>query len=117
MRPDALPDAWATPTPTAARPPPAGSDGLPTIELEHSKVIARLRYSEADRTLLVEFRSGAVYRYFGITRDDYTKLATSASPGARFNEAIQPYHECERLEDVAPSKAKAAPKVDPPTHL
>jgi hypothetical protein len=115
MMPDTLPDAWATPV--AKKAPPPGTDGLPTIELEQSKVIARLRYNEADRTLLVEFRSGAVYRYFGITRDDYTKLATSASPGARFNEAIQPYHECERLEDLAPSKAKPAPKVDPSTHL
>jgi hypothetical protein len=112
---DTLPDAWATPT--ATKVPPPGTDGLPTIELEHSKVIARLRYNEADRTLLVEFRSGAVYRYFGITRDDYTKLATSASPGARFNESIQPYHESERLEDVAPSKAKPTPRLDPSTHL
>jgi hypothetical protein len=91
-----LPDAWATPVPTKV--PPPGTDGLPAIELEHSKVIARLRYREDERTLLVEFRSGAVYRYFGVSRDDYTKLATSASPGARFNQDIQPYHESERLE-------------------
>ena len=96
MSPDtALPDAWASPVPE--RLPPPGIDGLPTIELEQSKVLARLRYKEADRTLIVEFRSGAVYRYFGIGRDDYSKLATAASPGARFNQFIQPYHECERL--------------------
>ncbi len=96
--PDALPlpDAWATPAPVAPLPPP-GEDGLPCIELEQSKVLARLRYREADRTLIVEFRSGAVYRFFGVSRDDYTKLATSASPGARFNTDIQPYHEFERL--------------------
>jgi KTSC domain len=113
--PSELPDAWARPVPT--RVPSPAVENLPTIELEHSKVIARLRYSEADRTLMVEFRSGAVYRYFGIRRDDYTKLATSASPGARFNESIQPYHESERLEDVAPSKAKPTPRLDPSTHL
>ena len=96
MNPDALPEAWATP-PVAEKLPPPGTDGLPTIELGQSKVLARLRYREADRTLIVEFRSGAVYRYFGITRDDYTKLATSSSPGARFNQSIQPYHEFERL--------------------
>jgi hypothetical protein len=99
--PDALPDAWAAPV---AQPvPPPGTDGLPTIELEHSKVLVRLRYREDDRTLIVEFRSGAVYRFFGVSRDDYTTLATSKSPGQRFNEHIQPYHEVERLEDVAPS--------------
>jgi hypothetical protein len=94
--PDALPEAWANPVPTPPLPPP-GTDGLPCIELEHSKVLARLRYREDDRTLIVEFRSGAVYRFFGVSRDDYTKLATSASPGARFNADIQPYHEFERL--------------------
>lgn len=96
--PDALPlpDAWAAPV-TAAPLPPPGEDGLPCIELEHSKVLARLRYKEQDRTLIVEFRGGAVYRFFGVSRDDYTKLATSSSPGARFNSDIQPYHEFERL--------------------
>jgi hypothetical protein len=92
-----LPEAWATPAPAAPPLPPPGADGLPCIELEQSKVLARLRYKEDDRTLIVEFRSGAVYRYFGVSRDDYTKLATSASPGARFNTDIQPYHEFERL--------------------
>jgi hypothetical protein len=90
-----LPEAWATP----AKPP----SGAPkpdafTIELPQSKAIARLRYEEADTALVVEFRNGTIYRYFGVSRDDYTKLATSASPGARFNQDIQPYHEFERIE-------------------
>ena len=90
-----LPDAWITP----AKPPgpPADVAELPAIELEQSKAIARLRYRTADNTLIVEFRNGTVYRYFGVSRDDYTKLATSASPGARFNQVIQPYHEYERI--------------------
>lgn len=92
--PDALPEAWATPAEPGL---PADVLGLPAVELEHSKVLARLRYRPEDRTLVVEFRSGAVYRYFGVSRDDYTTLATSASPGARFTQHIQPYHECERL--------------------
>lgn len=72
-------------------------DGLPGIELETSTALARLRYDEANRELWVEFRSGALYRYFGVSRADYTKLATAASPGARFNTDIQPYHEMERI--------------------
>jgi hypothetical protein len=98
--PDALPlpEAWGVPAPDAPAPlPPPGADGLPCIELEHSKVLARLRYKEDDRTLVVEFRGGAAYRYFGVSRDDYTRLATAASPGARFSSDIQPYHEFERL--------------------
>lgn len=97
--PDALPlpDAWAA-APSPAQPlPPPGEDGLPCIDLERSKVLARLRYKETDRTLIVEFRGGAVYRFFGVSRDDYTRLATAASPGARFTSDIQPYHEFERL--------------------
>jgi hypothetical protein len=91
-----LPDAWkAQPTPSRSGKVP---QDLPGIELEHSTVLARLRYDEPNKALIVEFRNGAVYRYFGISRDDYTKLATSKSPGARFNKDIQPYHEYERLE-------------------
>jgi len=95
VNPDALPEAWANPVPE--RIPAPGEDGLPSVELEQSKVLLRLRYRESDRTLIVEFRSGAVYRFFGISRDDYTTLATSSSPGARFSTHIQPYHEFERL--------------------
>ena len=90
-----LPEAWATPAKPPAPPVPAA--GAFTIELPHSKVIVRLHYEEPARALVVEFRNGTAYRYFGISRDDYTKLATAASPGARFNQDIQPYHECERI--------------------
>jgi hypothetical protein len=99
MHPDALPDAWATPPKPLTAPPKPDAF---TIELPQSKAIARLRYEEADKALVVEFRNGTVYRYFGVSRDDYTKLATAASPGVRFNSFIQPYHEFERLEDLAP---------------
>jgi hypothetical protein len=96
MQPDALPDAWANPVPPP--PPPKAPEGeLPAIELTQSKVLARLRYDPAALSLVAEFRNGSVYRYFGVSRDDYTVLATSASPGARFNTNIAPYHEHERL--------------------
>jgi len=96
MPSDALPDAWASPVP--ARTPIAPADGgLPAIELPRSKALARLRYDPTDQSLVAEFRNGSVYRYFGVSRDDYTVLATSASPGARFNANIAPYHEHERL--------------------
>ena len=90
-----LPDAWVTAAKPAAL--PADDAELPALELVQSKAIARLRYRTTDNTLIVEFRNGTVYRYFGVSRDDYTKLATSASPGARFNQFVQPYHEHERV--------------------
>lgn len=89
-----LPEAWATPATPA---PPPRREGAHTIELPQSKAIARLHWEEAERALVVEFRNGTAYRYFGVSRDDYTTLATSASPGARFNQHIQPYHEFERV--------------------
>jgi hypothetical protein len=95
MRPDALPDAWATP---ATPPKPSFEAGTyPAIELPQSKALARLRYNPTDQSLVAEFRNGSIYRYFGVSVDDYTKLATAASPGARFNANIAPYHEHERL--------------------
>ena len=96
MPADALPDAWANPVP-ARRPAAAANGELPPIELPQSKALARLRYNPKDQTLVAEFRNGSVYRYFGVSVDDYTVLATSASPGARFNANIAPYHEHERL--------------------
>ena len=95
MPADALPDAWATPAPAAKPTAPAGE--LPPIELTQSKALARLRYNPTDQSLVAEFRNGSVYRYFGVSRGDYTVLASSASPGARFNTNIAPYHEHERL--------------------
>ena len=89
-----LPEAWATPA-KVQRPVPA-PDAY-TIELPQSKAIARLHYEAASRSLVVEFRNGSAYRYFGVEVTDYTKLATSASPGARFNQDIAPYHEHERI--------------------
>jgi hypothetical protein len=85
-----LPEAWQA---GKAAPPwkPEPKPGLHTLELPVSKAIARLHYDEGDRTLVVEFRN------FGVPRDDYTRLATSASPGARFNRFIAAYHEYERL--------------------
>jgi hypothetical protein len=92
--PTELPEAWAAPAQPLSG---AAKPDAFTIELPHSKAILRLRYEQDDRALVVEFRNGTQYRYFGVSRDDYTKLATAASPGARFNQDIQPYHECERI--------------------
>lgn len=67
------------------------------MELPNSRVLARLLYQPTDRTLVVAFRNGSVYRYFGVAAEDYAKLAAAPSPGARFNQDIAPYHEAERL--------------------
>lgn len=89
-----LPEAWAKPP---AAPPAAPLDWSGALELPHSRALARLRYEPADRSLLVQLRNGSIYRYFGVSPEDYAKLATAPSPGARFNQDIVPYHEAERI--------------------
>ncbi|HUR61905.1 MAG TPA: KTSC domain-containing protein [Candidatus Thermoplasmatota archaeon] len=89
-----LPEAW---TKAPARTLPPEVQALPALELPRSKALARLRYDPSTRNLIAEFRNGGIYRYFGVSQEDYEKLAASPSPGARFNENIQPYHEFEEL--------------------
>lgn len=89
-----LPEAWANPAPPRPAPP---IDWSGALELPNSRVIARLRYEPDANSLLVGFRNGAVYRYFGVSPEDYAKLAEAPSPGARFNQDIAPYHETERI--------------------
>ena len=94
-----LPDAWAMPAAKAKeRRAAAIPADVPPLELPTSKVIARLRYQPADRSLVVEFRNGSVYRYHGVSAEDYDALAKARSPGARFNTHIAPHHEAERID-------------------
>lgn len=90
----ALPDAWANPSPP--RPPAAVGEGT-VLELPKSRALSRLIYHATERTLTVEFRSGAIYRFYGVLQADFDQLAAAPSPGARFNQHIQPYHEWERI--------------------
>lgn len=94
-----LPEAWASAAAKASeRRAAALPADVPPLELPSSKVLARLRYQPADRSLVVEFRNGSVYRYHGVSAADYEALATAPSPGARFNTHIVPYHEAERID-------------------
>lgn len=91
-----LPDAWAAPAKPKG-PKAAPVDDAPAIELK-SSVLARIRYHAADRALVAEFRNGSVYRYHGVSAEDFDALAKAPSPGARFNTDIVPYHEAERVD-------------------
>lgn len=90
-----LPDAWAAPVPARRVTPPTAAERL--LDLPKSKVIARLRYHAEARELVVEFRNGSAYRYFGVLPEAFDALAAAPSPGARFNQDIAPYHEHERI--------------------
>ena len=61
-----------------------------------SSLLASLRYSP-QATLQVEFRSGAIYRYFTVPRAVVEGLRTADSAGAYFNRHLRNRFPCQRL--------------------
>lgn len=54
-------------------------------------------YDSKTGTLEVEFHSGAVHQYHGVTADHHTLLLNSGSPGAYFHEHIRDNHKHTKL--------------------
>ena len=54
-----------------------------------SSVIASLGYDGGKKVLEVEFRTGRVYRYFGVPERVYRELRTAPSIGSYFNRQIK----------------------------
>jgi hypothetical protein len=54
-----------------------------------STTLAALVYDDAREILELEFRSRAVYRYFGVPAWAYEALVAASSKGKYFNEAIR----------------------------
>jgi hypothetical protein len=61
-----------------------------------SSLLAAMRYS-SQATLDLEFRSGAVYRYFTVPRALVDGLSAADSKGAYFNRHIKDHFPYERL--------------------
>lgn len=60
-----------------------------------SSVLASVGHAHG--MLEVEFRSGAVYRYFGVPEYVYIHLLNADSQGAYFNENIRDTYDHERV--------------------
>ncbi len=54
-----------------------------------SSVLEAMGYDETREILQLEFRSHAVYRYFGVSSLVYESLVAASSRGSYFNEAIR----------------------------
>ena len=54
-----------------------------------SATLAAVAYDDAHELLQLEFRSGAIYRYFGIPAPLYEALLAAPSKGKYFNRAIR----------------------------
>ncbi len=54
-----------------------------------SSALAILAYDDAHEILQLEFRSSAIYRYFGVPVQVYEALLGAPSKGRYFNQAIR----------------------------
>jgi len=63
-----------------------------------SSVIASVGYDSAARTMDVEFRTGRLYRFFGITPDDHNALISAESIGRHFNAKIRNRFPCREIQ-------------------
>jgi len=61
-----------------------------------SSLLTSVAYS-TDQTLQLEFRSGAVYRYFAVPPTVFQGLISAESKGAYFNRTIRNHFRYQRL--------------------
>ena len=62
-----------------------------------SSVIASIGYDPATNTMDVEFRTGRLYRFFGITRAVHKALISADSIGRHFNAEIRNRFPCREI--------------------
>lgn len=63
-----------------------------------SSTIEASSYDFKTQSLCVIFKGDAMYRYDGVTEDDYVKFSTSDSVGAEFNKSISKVYPFEKIE-------------------
>jgi hypothetical protein len=68
-----------------------------------SSLIASIAYDHARAILQLEFRSGAVYQYFGVPSESYQQLLQAESYGAYFNRHIRNFFTHALLPAQSPS--------------
>jgi hypothetical protein len=56
---------------------------------QSSSLVASIGYDDAANTLEVEFRSGAIYQYFGVPQNMYEQLMQAPSKGQFINTYIK----------------------------
>jgi hypothetical protein len=54
-----------------------------------STTLVAIAYDDADGILQLEFRSGAIYRYFAVRASVYNGLLSAPSKGRYFNQVIR----------------------------
>jgi KTSC domain len=70
------------------------------ITAVESSTLAALAYDAAHKVLQLEFRSRAIYRYFGVPAPVYEALLAASSKGKYFNRAIRGIFPYSRVSDI-----------------
>lgn len=63
--------------------------GVEHLEIEQSQTLAALSYEPETAVLDVEFRNGAIYRYFAVPRRLLRDVAEADSPGSVYNRRLR----------------------------
>jgi KTSC domain len=68
------------------------------ITAVESSTLATVGYDESRDLLELEFRSGAVYRYFGVPAAVHELLLAATSKGTYFNQGIRRHYQFVRVD-------------------
>ncbi|MEI6235704.1 MAG: KTSC domain-containing protein [Planctomycetota bacterium] len=63
-----------------------------------SSALVSVGYDPKSETLEIEFPSGHVYQYFGVSADAYKALMNADSIGSHFNAEIRDCYSCIRVQ-------------------
>lgn len=89
--------AWPAAGPLVA----AAPAGVARVSVESSSLLS-IGYDHAARTLEIEFRSGASYRYLAVPATVFEELKKAPSKGRYFAQSIRGRYEFQRLRAAAP---------------
>ena len=67
-----------------------------------SSFLAAIGYSPESQTLEVEFKSGRIYQYMGVTTETYTALMAAESVGHFYSRMISGKYEHRRAHELEP---------------
>ena len=67
--------------------------------VEKSSMFKSVGYSATTQTLEVEFHSGGVYSYKGVTANDWKELCAAESKGSHFSKNIRGKFPAEKIDE------------------
>lgn len=77
-----------------------------------SSFLHAIGYNPESETLEVEFKSGRIYQYAGVTPETHKALISAESVGRYYSLAITGKYEPRRATELEPKKDEDAPQTD-----